>query len=74
MSNITTTVLMLAIIALQIAVCSAGFAIQELQESVRLSSQRVTALERELRASSGYPAVHYRALADLGSGRDSTGQ
>ena len=69
MSNITTTVLMLAIIALQIAVCSAGFAIQQLQESVRLSSQRVIALERELRASND-PTVHYRALAEAESGRE----
>jgi hypothetical protein len=68
--NITTTVLSAAIIVLQIAVCSAGFAIQELQESVRLSSQRVTALERELRVSNGYKVDHWRALADLGLERE----
>jgi len=68
--NITTKVLIAATILSLTASYSAGIATQELQKSEHLLSQRVTALERELRASSGYPAVHYRALADLGSERE----
>jgi hypothetical protein len=64
MSNITTKVLIAAIIVLQIAAYSACLAIQELQANVRLYSQKVTALERELRASNGYVGVPYRALAE----------
>jgi hypothetical protein len=67
-------IIMQALIAATIVSITAGFyanlAIQELQESVRLSSQRVTALERELRVSSGYKVDHWRALADLGSERE----
>jgi len=74
MSNITTKVLIAAIIVLQIAAYSACVAIQELQESVRLSSLKVAALERELRVSNGYKADHWRALAEAGSGSVSMGQ
>lgn len=70
MRNIIMQVLIAATIVSIIAGFYANLAIQELQESVRLSSQRVTALERELRASSGYPVVHYRALAEAGSERE----
>jgi hypothetical protein len=72
--NITTAALIAATIVCLTASYYALNTIQQLQESVRLSSQRVTALERELRVSTGYPAVHYRALADLGSEKDLMGR
>ena len=64
--NITTAALIAATIVCLTASYYALNTIQQLQESVRLSSQKVTALERESRASNGYPVVHYRALAEAG--------
>jgi len=72
--NITTAALIAATIVCLTASYSAETAIQQLQESVRLSSQRVTALERELRVSNGYKADQWRALAEAGYVVDSTEQ